>query len=352
MSCTCVLPKPAIKQFSALLAAAGTRVDAERDGRPDLLDGLEVAVTIDDLFLWKGIPWARGYSPYTISKELTKAFARMGIEGVYAFSATAPAAVDGRLFRVFDEWVSAGHKIANHTHYHSNLNWITPARYIDDIELGASDIEPWTANSPLKFFRYGQDGRGNTPEKYSHIQEYLKRNNYQVAPVGAWFYDTEFIAPHLRCMNCGDMDALDLVRDAYVDTAIRQLRNQCSLARASTGRIPAMIFLLHASPLAQDCTERLLEKLAGFGVKFITLEKAMVDPFNHADAGLVTNKFYNQTQRWAALKQLFLDECPPAILNELDGIHPLSGPTTQQMMNEIFGSIAAEVGGVFAPKEY
>ena len=82
------------------------------------------------------------------------------------------------------------------------------------------------------------------------------------------------------------------------------------MARASTGRLPAMIFLLHASPLAGDCTEKLLEKLAGSGVRFITLEETMVDPFNHADAGLVTNKFYNQTQRWVALKQLFFRRMP------------------------------------------
>ena len=352
MTCTCVLPNRGIKQFSALLAKERTQGNAEMDGQPDLLNGLELAVTIDDLFLWKGMPWPQGYSPYSVGKELTQTFARMGVQGVYAFSATAPAAADGKLFRVFDEWVSAGHKIANHTHYHSNLNWMTPERYIDDIELGESDIEPWATQGPMKFFRYGQDGRGNTPEKYEHIKQYLQRNNYHVAPVSAWFYDTDFIAPHLRCMTCGDMDAVNLLRDAYVHTAIRQLRNHCRMAKTLTGKVPRMVFLLHASALAADCTERILERLAGFGVKFITLEEAMADPFIHEDPPLVTHKFYNQTMKWAALQGLTLEECPPALLEELNAIHPDSGPNSQQLVGEIMRSIAAELGAVYVPKEY
>jgi peptidoglycan/xylan/chitin deacetylase (PgdA/CDA1 family) len=351
MNCTCVRPEPAVGQFSALLAAEASKDLAEQDDRPDPLNGLELAITVDDLFLWKGTPWARGYSPYGVAKELTTTFARFGIRGVYAFSATAPAFVDEKLFRIFDDWVAAGHKIANHTHHHSNLNWITPSRYIEDIEQGEADIERWTRDS-TKFFRFGQDARGNTPEKYQSINEYLKRNNYQTAPVGAWFYDTEFLAPHLRCINCGDAEALRLVREAYVDTAVRQLRSQLDLAKAATGKIPPMVFLMHATPLAQDCAERLLERLAACGVRFISLEQAMRDPFNHSDVGLVTNKFYNQTQQWAALKQLFLKDCPPQILEQLNTIHPLSGPTTQQMMYDIFKPIAAEVGGIFTPKEY
>lgn len=353
MTCTCVTPKRATKQFSALLAAEQNQKDAELDGRPDLLNGLELAVTIDDLFLWKGTPWPQGYSPYSVAKELTKSFSRMGMEGVYAFSATAPAAADKKLFRIFDDWVSAGHKIANHTHYHSNLNWVTPERFIDDIELGEANIEPWVTKGPMKFFRYGIDGRGETPEKYSHVKQYLQRNNYHIAPVSAWFYDTDFIAPHLRCMTCGDMDAVNLLRDAYVHTAIRQLRNSCRMAKVLTGKVPRMVFLLHATALTADCTERILERLAGLGVKFITLEEAMIDPFIHEDPPFLTDKFYNQTMKWAALKGLSLEESPPAILEQLNAIHPLSGPSTQQLFGEILQTIAADVGAAdFVPIQH
>jgi len=318
----------------------------------DPLHGLKVAITIDDLFLWKGVPWADGYTPASVAKELIGAFVRQGLRGVHAFTATAPAAADPKLFDIFDDWVGAGHHVGNHTHFHSNLNWVSPQGYIRDIELGERDVDRWLSTSSVKYFRYGQDGWGNTREKYDEVQAYLKRNAYQAAPISAWFYDTEFIAPHLRCIKCGDAEALEVVQDAYVETAVQQLRNHARLAAATAGRTPPLIFLMHATPLAQDCAERLVERLAASGVQFVSLDAAMQDPFNSDDPGLITNKFYNKTQKWGANKNLYLEECPPSILERLDSIHPQSGPSTQQMMTSIFEPIAREVGGTYTVKQY
>ncbi len=327
--------------------------DARKEAQcADPLDGLKIAMTIDDLFLWKGVPWVDGYSPASVARELIGTFARQGLRGVHAFTATAPAAADPALLRIFDDWVGNGHCMGNHTHFHSNLNWVSPQGYIRDIELGEKDVARWLTASNVKYFRYGQDGWGNTREKYDEVQAYLKRNGYQAAPISAWFYDTEFIAPHLRCIRCGDADALQIVQDAYVETAVQQLRSHARLAAATVGRVPPLIFLMHATPLAQDCAERLIERLAASGVQFVSLDTAMQDPFNSDDPGLVTNKFYNKTQKWGAAKNLHLEECPPSILERLDSIHPQSGPSTQQMMTSIFEPIAREVGGTYTLKQY
>jgi peptidoglycan/xylan/chitin deacetylase (PgdA/CDA1 family) len=322
----------------------------ERDADP--LRGLKVAITIDDLFLWKGVPWPDGYSPSSVTKALVEAFAHQGLQGIHAFTATAPAADDPKLLSIFDDWVGAGHHVGNHTHFHSNLNWVSPQGYIRDIELGEKDIARWLSMSSVKYFRYGQDGWGNTREKYDEVQAYLKRNAYQAAPISAWFYDTEFIAPHVRCIRCGDADAIKVVQDAFVETAVQQLRSHARLAAATLGRTPPLIFLMHATPLAQDCAERVIERLVSGGVEFVSLDTAMQDPFNSGDPGLITPKFYNKTQKWAATRNLYLEECPPSILERLDSIHPQSGPSTQQMMTSIFEPIAREVGGTYTLKQY
>ncbi len=69
---------------------------------------IKLAVTVDDLFLWKGVPWAPGYSPSMVVPAMTRAFAHHGLKGVYAFSATAPAGDDRTMRKIFDHWAEAG----------------------------------------------------------------------------------------------------------------------------------------------------------------------------------------------------------------------------------------------------
>jgi hypothetical protein len=85
---------------------------------------IKLSVTVDDLFLWKGLPWSPGYSPEIVVPKMTAAFARHDLKNVYGFSATAPAEDSVRMKKMFDRWVEQGHRIGNHTHYHANLNWV------------------------------------------------------------------------------------------------------------------------------------------------------------------------------------------------------------------------------------
>ena len=95
---------------------------------------IKLALTVDDLFQWKGTPELAGYPYQTIARRMTDAFNSHGAKGVYAFSNTAPVDDDRALNQVFDGWADAGHHIGNHTHHHASLNWLTPQNYIADIE--------------------------------------------------------------------------------------------------------------------------------------------------------------------------------------------------------------------------
>ncbi len=351
MQCVCASCGFTDQQFKALLTSVETRcrADAEQD---ELLRGMRVSVTIDDLFLWKGLPWADGYTPASVAAELIRAFDSARLDGVHAFSATAPAVEDPSLFGVFDDWVAAGHRIANHTHTHANLYWVSADTYMRDVERAERDIARWVRPDDGRYFRYAMDGWGNTPDKYDIVQRFLADNQYRVAPISAWFYDTEFIAPHLRYTRCGDAEALRIIRDAYVQTAITQLRHHARLARQHAGRMPPLIFLMHATPLAQDCAQRLFERLLALGVEFITLDEAMADPFNYDDPRVVTNHFYNHAQKWAAQRGEVLEDCPPAVLAPLEQLHPASGPTGSEIMTGVFRAIAESAGGHFFPKRY
>ncbi len=179
---------------------------------------IRLAISMDDLLLWPDMPLAAGYSHLNITQAMTKAMKGHGVTGTYAFSATSPA--DGRpeLYGVFDHWAEAGHHIANHTHHHANLNWVTVPNYLADIERTETLIEPWARRAPTRYFRYCMDNWGNTPEKHEGVQAYLDRNGFTAAPISIWFYDTEFLAPHWRALKAGDADGVKRVRKLYFDS--------------------------------------------------------------------------------------------------------------------------------------
>jgi hypothetical protein len=62
---------------------------------------IKIALTVDDLFQWKGAPELNGYPYQTIARRLTDAFDSHGVRGVYAFSNTAPVDDHRALSQVF-----------------------------------------------------------------------------------------------------------------------------------------------------------------------------------------------------------------------------------------------------------
>lgn len=319
---------------------------------PSFQPRIKLAVTVDDLFLWKGLPWSPGYKPETVVPEMTAAFSRHDLRNLYGFSATAPSGDAVRMQKMFDYWVENGHRIGNHTHYHANLNWVSEDQYIRDIERTAEIIEPWINAAPVRYFRYAMDNWGNTSAKYNGVQNYLGANGYTSAPVNVWFYDTEFLLAHVRVTKSGDKDAMSWLRSKFIDTAMEQLRLHASIARQLFGRDPIYIWLIHATPLAADCLDDILTRFSLAGVEFVDLEDAMDDPLNQKQAPLITDRFLNLIQKWAAHKNIPIEEAPPAIFDEVESLCPIEGLGYREVMMRVFKAVANGAGGKFAPKIY
>jgi peptidoglycan/xylan/chitin deacetylase (PgdA/CDA1 family) len=316
------------------------------------MEPIRLAVTVDDLFLWKQTRWAPGFSPAVVTRALIDAFRRHRINGVYAFSCTSPCVADPALFRLLDTWIEAGHFVANHTHYHASLNWVAAEQYIDDIEQTESFVGQWMSCSPAKYFRYAMDNWGDSQQKHDRVHRYLVRKGYQTVPITSWFYDTEFLAPHYRASISNDRSAIELVRKRFVQTALQQLSSHVAAARQVFARDFPHIWLIHGTPLAAECLPEILDRFAKAGVTFISLAEAMQDPANSAPAGVITPRFLNQIQKWAHIDGFSLQDCPPAVLLKLEKLYPMPGLSTREMMGSIFGSIAEEVIGNYIPKAY
>lgn len=304
----------------------------------DPLNGLRVAVTVDDQFQWTGIPFPKGHGPRSVSTQMIEAFANHSVPGVYAFNSTAPTDDNPEFLKILDTWCEAGHHVGNHTHQHISLNWIDADTYVSDVDKSEQILRPWLESAPSRYFRYAFAMEGDTFEKTRRIQTHLTNTGYLSSPVTLWFYDAQFAVAYQRALALGDLSAQKWIEDTLVQTSIDQTRTQAAAAARALGRSPAHILLIHGTTVAGATLDRILAELARLGVQFITSEEAMRDPANVIGAPLTTRKFRNSTQKWAEFAGVDLADVPPAILDDVEDAAKLAG----QSWNEVLGGAIVE----------
>lgn len=307
------------------------------------LRGVKIAITVDDLFEWMGAKRFEKYSYLDIAKTFTKSFSNHGLREVYAFSNTAAAADERDIKAVFDHWLVQGQHVGNHTHHHASIDWMAPTDYIGDIERSDGLISNWITQAPRRFFRYCFDMWGSDEERRREVNLYLAREGYEIAPISIWFYDAQFAQAYIRALTVRDESAQAWLRDRFVETAIEQLRLQAAAARTIFRRDPAHIWLIHGTAIAADCLPRILDEFARLGVEFISLDEAMRDPMNQHQP-IITDLFRNQVQKWARHTGLTIENCPPAILSQLDSLAPVPGMAEHELIGGYFGRIIESMG--------
>ncbi|MEQ8652852.1 MAG: polysaccharide deacetylase family protein [Kiloniellales bacterium] len=313
---------------------------------------IRLAVTIDDLFLWKGVPWPPGCCPQTVVPAITEALARHEMHGIYGFSATAPAEDEDSRQTIFEHWRDAGNRIGNHTHNLVSLNWVSDARFIKDIEASAALLAPWIDENAPKYFRYPGDSCGDNKAKSEAVQAYLADKGYKVVPVDLSFYDSEFLAAHVRFSRAGDDEGVAWLQQRFVETALKQLQIQVALARKMFNRDPVYIWRIHATALAGDCLYDILAAFKKAGVVFVSLAEAMIDPLHRRPAPILTPRFLNHLQTWALHRELAIEEAPPSVLKEIEARHIVEGLSSEAVLTAVAKSVADEVGASFKPAPY
>lgn len=313
---------------------------------------IRLAITVDDLFLWKGLPWPAGCCPETVVPAITEALARLELDGIYAFSATGPVDDEDSRRTIFEHWLDAGNRIGNHTHTLARLNWVSEERFIADIETSAALLAPWIGKGAPKYFRYPGESYGNSKEKNEAVEAHLAAKGYKVAPVDLSFYDAEFLAAQVRFARAADEDALAWLRQRFVETALQQLQLQVALARTLFNRDPVYIWRIHATALAGECLYDILSAFRRAGVTFVSLADAMADPIHRRPAPRLAPRFLNHLQKWAVRKEVPLEEAPPSILKAVEDRLPVEGLSSEAVMAAAYKVIAEELDGTYRAIPY
>jgi peptidoglycan/xylan/chitin deacetylase (PgdA/CDA1 family) len=313
------------------------------------LGPVRLAITVDDMLLFRGSPMPPGYDGMGTARAFTTAFAAHRAGGVYGFSNTSPTENNPDLLRAFDHWVEHGHHIANHTHHHPSLNWVDAKAYVGDIERAAAIIEPWISQAPRRCFRYCMDMWGDTAEKVAAVRAYLESAHYTAVPISVGFHDARWLTPYWRTVKADDKEGAAWMRSAYVECALHELRLHCASARAVFGRDPVHIWLIHGTPIASDCLGQILDQFAAAGVEFVPLDEALSDPMNAAVPPRISPEFIHQVEKWAIARGVPVDDRPPAILAEIEKMHLAPGEGSPDIFHRMTGILGERLGAKVTP---
>ena len=248
------------------------------------LDGMEIAITVDDLPAHGEIP--TGMNRRDIGKGVLRALESVHTPPVYGFSNAQQLTWAPDSLEVLKDWLQSGHLLGNHTFSHVNLAHSTADAYIADI-VAMDGLLTFlsTTKSPPKVFRYPYMNEGDTLEKHDRVRTFLENNGYQVAQITIHYDDWAWNNAYVRCQAMNDKAKMQWLQHHVVAAARREVRQAQKAAELVAGRDVRHILLVHLTAFNALTLAEVLAALRADGVNFIDLPRAMNDPIYRLNPG-------------------------------------------------------------------
>ena len=287
-----------------------------------------VAVTFDDL---------PGTSPFdeecpadsvlSMNRRLLSHLDARGIPAIGFVNEGHPCRAGGVLERVLTRWLKAGHTLGNHTYSHVDIDAVPLEEYIADLERGEPVTRGLLARrgEPLRYFRHPRLHAGADSAKWQGLQEYLKENDYVVAPVTIDNQEWIFDSVYRRAKQRGDAATMKRVAEAYVPYLSEVVAHFERWSSEVVGYEPPQILLLHVNHINADHFDRVADMLHERGYTFVSLEEALADPAYELADGYVGPQGLSWVHRWAygkGMKALEAEPREPPWLAELYESYP------------------------------
>lgn len=239
----------------------------------------EVAITFDDLPVHSALP--PGESRLGVAARILGALADAKTPPVYGFVNAAGVGTEPGTAEVLKVWRAAGHPLGNHTWSHMRLE--DPKAFEAEIASNEPTLRREMAGQDWKWLRYPYLEEGQAPAARTHVRQYLQRHGYKVASVTMSFDDYAWNEPYARCAAKGDTAAIAELEARYMAAIDANLAHVRALSQKLYGREIPYVLLMHVGAFSARMMPRMMQLYAGRGVRFVSLEQAMADPFYDPD---------------------------------------------------------------------
>jgi len=286
--------------LAAAVAVIGSVATAGR--QPAAAAPRTMAVTVDDL------PFVDPAGRHDLADADAATTAIIGALG----AASAPAvgfvnedkldAPGGRAARIelLRRWVAGGHLLGNHTWSHPDLNRLTAAAFLADVDRGARVWPTLQADAAPRFFRHPMTHTGDIAEKRNAVLAGLAARGYAVAPHTIENADYAFNVGFARARRQRDAALQARIVDAYLahTAAVTAFAERKAAEIFGRDDVPQTL-LIHANALQAEALPALLTAMTARGYRFVPLAAAMGDPAYQSPDTLVTRFGPSWLFRWA-----------------------------------------------------
>jgi len=209
---------------------------------------------------------------------------------------TEPARVD-----LLRRWLDAGLELGNHTYGHPDLHCTPATEFEADVIRGEPVTRALlaTRGMELRYFRHPFLHTGTDLATKCHVEEFLARHGYRVAPVTIYTEDYLFAAAYDRSNQRGDSRAARKVADAYVPYIESQFVYYERLSQRLLGYELPQTLVLHANTINAETIDGLVAMMKRRGYAFVPLERALADQAYAVADPYVGSEGISWLQRWA-----------------------------------------------------
>ncbi len=246
--------------------------------------GPEVALTFDDLPSHGPLPL--GMTRMDIARSIIHTLLAAHAPPTYGFVNAKRLEDDPLNQQVLQLWRDAGFPLANHTFTHMDLNANSAGAFEQDLLANEPTLRAMMASQDWHWLRFPYLREGETAEKHRAIYAFLKEHGYKVAQVTLSFADYAYNDPYARCLAKNDTQAIEWLKQSYMDGAAESLSLGQKTAELIYGHDIKHVMLLHIGGFETVMLPHLLDLLKQRGFKLIPLVEAESDPAYAIDPNL------------------------------------------------------------------
>jgi peptidoglycan-N-acetylglucosamine deacetylase len=196
-------------------------------------------------------------------------------------------------------WMSAGHKLGNHTYSHMDLSTNPVESFTGDVIHNEPALLLLSPRDDWRWLRYPYLHEGETLAKRNAIRTFLRGRDYRIAQTTLDYEDYMWNTAYARCVDKRDARAIEWLRTSYLETAAGYLDAQREMAKRIYGREINHVLLLHLGAFSPEILPPLFDLLKKKGFELTTLADA------HSDAAYASNPEFLHANTGTLLEQHF-----------------------------------------------
>ncbi len=270
-----------IPEVAASLRAR-TKQPGDEASLKDALSGMEIALTIDLMVRSKADPdrdlddWCYTENSRENLEKLITALKQNSIPPTVDFLEG-----DSLDQQVQEDWLRSGNLIGTMTFAGLSVKKRSAQEFIEALDKNERALGPlWTRfERKQKYFRYPALKLGMDAQRPREVRAYLKQKGYIEVPATINERADYFSQPYCAALARGDKVCANFISATFKSLLLDKTTKARAAARTIAGRDVKQIWSIRASQLTCDLLGSLLNWYKAMGVKFISLDEALSDPF-------------------------------------------------------------------------